>query len=456
MTIAVLDFGKTNSKLLVFAADGRVVHSARTKPRWRMADGVSVLDDVALGDWAREALEAAEAAHPGEIEGVMVAAHGCTFALADEHGLVRPILDYEQELPGDFGAVVSDGLPPYGETFAPPRPQGFNYGRHLLWLQHLEHEALERTTAILGYPQYWSWRLGGRQVAEYSYMGCHSHIWAPAKRDYASVVDTHGWRAKMPAFAPAGAIIGEMRLGDRVVAVHNGVHDSNAALQAYRAVIDEPFTLISTGTWVIVFNPECPLDALDPAVDHYCNVDVNGVAVPTIGFMGGREFDAIAAHDVTAVDRDAIARVITNRTLALPSFAAAGPFGGAPGYVVPTVSDLVERAALAMLYVALLTDFCLDAIQSRTMIVIDGGLAAGGVLAELLAQLRPGQRVVQGAMSEGTSAGAAALAFAAHGQRMELPAPVGVSAARYSGLDAYRREWRAHLPTLGTGMRPAA
>lgn len=454
--IAVFDFGKTNTKLLVFAADGTVCFTARTRPVWRAVDGVSVLDDATLAGWAHTALAEAEAAHPGQIIGVMVAAHGCTFALTNADGLLRPILDYEQELPGPFAEAVSAALPPYGETYAPPRPQGFNYGRHLLWLQHLEPDALARTSAILGYPQYWSWRLGGRLAAEYSYMGCHSHIWAPARRDFASVVFEQGWREKMPEFAPAGAIIGDLVIGGRRVAVHNGVHDSNAALHAYRSILEKPFTLISTGTWVIIFNPDCPLEALDARFDHYCNVDVNGDPVPTIGFMGGREFDVIAGDTVPAVDRATIQRVIDQGIMALPAFAAAGPFGRVAAPALPSMRDGAERAAVAMLYVALMTDFCLDSIQSGNDLVIDGGLANGGVLAELLGQLRPQQVVKQAKLNEGTAAGAASLAFAAHGVHLELPQPARVAPGSFSGLAAYRSRWRAALPSLDRPLERTA
>lgn len=455
MTIAVLDFGKTNSKLLVFDRRGELVFSARTRPVWRIVDGVRVLDEGALGAWALGALGEAEAAHPGEMLGVMVSAHGCTFALAREAELVRPILDYEQELPGDLAEAVDAGLPPYTETFAPPRPQGFNYGRHMLWLQKLEPRSFEQASAILGYPQFWSWWLGGCQVAESSYMGCHSHIWAPARGDFSSLVDAQGWRGKMPPFARAGAIIGEIEIGGRCLAVHNGVHDSNAALQAYRSLGLKSFTLISTGTWVIIFNPQCPLDALEPALDMYCNVDVDGRAVPTIGFMGGREFDEIAGPVDKPVDREAIQRVIDARQFALPAFAAAGPFGGRPGRIVPPIDDEADRPAVAMLYVALMIDLCLGAIRSTDDIVIDGGLAAGGILAELLAQLRPDQMVSEGGISEGTAAGAATLAFAAHGLDMELPRPSPAAPGCYRDLDAYRREWWAQLPALA-GLRTGA
>ncbi|TIT91999.1 MAG: carbohydrate kinase, partial [Mesorhizobium sp.] len=93
MKMAVLDFGKTNSKLFVFGQDGRIVDERRTKPDWIRKGGLSVLDEAALHDWALDAVNQAADGHG--IEGLMVSGHGCTFALVDETALTHPILDYE-------------------------------------------------------------------------------------------------------------------------------------------------------------------------------------------------------------------------------------------------------------------------------------------------------------------------------------------------------------------------
>ncbi|TIT62210.1 MAG: carbohydrate kinase, partial [Mesorhizobium sp.] len=50
MKVAVLDFGKTNSKLFVFGEDGRILDERRTRPIWTHRDGFSVLDEAALHD----------------------------------------------------------------------------------------------------------------------------------------------------------------------------------------------------------------------------------------------------------------------------------------------------------------------------------------------------------------------------------------------------------------------
>lgn len=443
MKMAVLDFGKTNSKLFVFGQDGRILDERRTQPKWVRQGGFRVLDEADLHDWALSAVADAVDSHGAE--GLMVSGHGCTFALIDETALTHPILDYEQEPPAEIAARIDRRIPDFAETFSPELPLGFNYGRHMLWLQEVEPDAFAAAKAILGYPQYWSWRLGGRPVSEVSYLGCHSHLWAPRKRDFSSLVDAQGWRGRMPSFERAGAVIGELRLGDtaRPIAIHNGVHDSNAALHAYRRQELGPVAVVSTGTWVIVLNPDCPLDALDCDRDMLVNVDVDGGPVPTIRFMGGREFAVISGGWQGAIALSAIQRVIDAGIMALPSFAPGGPMSGRSGEIIGATSSAEERAAVALLYVALMVDLSLDLIHSNNTVIVDGGLNNGGLLASLLAQLRPGQAFLQGATLEGSATGAAALAFESVGREFAAEAPEPVRASGFTGLAGYRDDWRA-------------
>jgi sugar (pentulose or hexulose) kinase len=441
--VAVLDFGKTNSKLFVFGQDGRILDERRTQPKWVRQSGFSVLDEAELHHWVAGAV--ADAVDSHGIEGVMVSGHGCTFALVDDAALTHPILDYEQEPPTEIAARINRRIPDFAETFSPRLPLGFNYGRHMLWLQEVEPEAFAAAKAILGYPQYWSWRLGGRPVSEVSYLGCHSHLWAPRKRGFSSLVDAQGWRGRMPPFARAGAVIGERRVGDgaRPIAIHNGVHDSNAALHACRRQELGPVTVVSTGTWVIVLNPDCPLDALDRDRDMLVNVDVDGGPVPTIRFMGGREFAVISGGWQGAIALSSIQRVIDAGIMALPSFAPGGPMSGHSGEIIGGTPSAEQRAAVALLYVALMVDLSLDLIHSQDTVIVDGGLNNGGLLAGLLAQLRPGQAFLQGATLEGSATGAAALAFESVGREFAAEVPQPVRASGLTGLAGYRDDWRA-------------
>jgi len=414
-----------------------------------------LLNEATLHDWALGAVKDAVENHG--VQGVMVSGHGCTFALVDDAALTHPILDYEQEPPPEIAARIDRRIPDFAETFSPRLPLGFNYGRHMLWLQEVDPDAFAAAKSILGYPQYWSWRLGGRAVSEVSYLGCHSHLWAPRSQDFSSLVDAEGWRGQMPGFARAGAVIGERRLGGAAqpIAIHNGVHDSNAALHAYRRQELGPLTVVSTGTWVVVLNPDCPLDVLDRDRDMLVNVDVDGGPVPTIRFMGGREFAAISGGWQGAIQHGAVQQAIDAGIMALPSFAPGGPMPDRPGRLVGRTPDAAERAAAALLYVALMVDLCLDLIHSQNTVIVDGGLNAGGLLAGLLAELRPGQAFLQGATLEGSATGAAALAFESVGRDFAAEAPEPVHATRFRGLTGYRDAWRDHVGGQAAAIKAA-
>jgi sugar (pentulose or hexulose) kinase len=454
LTVAVLDFGKTNSKLFVFGQDGRILDERRTQPNWVRKGGFSVLDEATLHDWAARAIDNAVDTHG--IDGLMVSGHGCTFALIDD-ALTHPILDYEQEPPVAISTQIDRRIPDFAETFSPRLPLGFNYGRHMLWLQEVDPDAFTAARSILGYPQYWSWRFGGRPVSEVSYLGCHSHLWAPRKHDFSSLVDNEGWRGRMPPFERAGTVIGEQRFGQsrQPVAIHNGVHDSNSALYAYRRQQLGPVTVVSTGTWVVVLNPDCPLDALDGERDMLVNVDVDGGPVPTIRFMGGREFATICAGWEGAISPSLIQGVINAGIMALPSFAPGGPLSQRRGELVGRKPSVEESAAVALLYVALMVDLCLDLIHSDNTVIVDGGLNNSGLLASLLAQLRPGQAFLQGATLEGSATGAAALAFESAGREFAADAPAVVHAADFVGLAGYRSNWRGFAAERGAARAAA-
>nr|WP_272214624.1 hypothetical protein [Marinicella sp. W31]MDC2880250.1 hypothetical protein [Marinicella sp. W31] len=193
-TMAVFDFGKTNAKMLVFNENGATVAGCRTAPRWIEVNGRRVMDDHYLWTWMQAALRGAAVSY--NTDRVMVSAHGCTFAAVEGDHLALPILDYEAPIPADIRQAFLKVKPDFAETGAPDLPNGFSYGIQVYWMALAEPEAFGAATAILPYAQFWIWRLTGKAVSEVSYLGCHSHLWAPYSQDFSSLVDTMNWRQK--------------------------------------------------------------------------------------------------------------------------------------------------------------------------------------------------------------------------------------------------------------------
>ena len=159
----------------------------------------------------------------------------------------------------------------------------------------------------------------------------------------------------------------------------------------------------------------------------------------------GRE----ARADICDVDA-----LVAAGTMAVPAFTASGgPFPGASGRgrIVGAQPDSGRaRAALASLYLALMTSACLDLLRSRSEVIIDGAFADDSLFPTLLAGLRPGQPVAVSSERHGAALGAALLWG---WSERTAPAPLNlrpVVAPRLTGLAAYERRWRRAAEAAGS------
>jgi L-fuculokinase len=444
---AVLDIGKTNVKVATFASDGALLFERATPNRVAPGPPYPHADVETIWNFLLAALAEANRAH--RISTIVATTHACTAALVDGVGLVLPVMDYEFAGVDEIEPFYAPLRPPFSESFSPSLPAGLNLARQLAWQKQHFAEPFARARLLLTYPQYWAWRLCGIAAAEATSLGAHSDLWAPAKGEVSSVVEALGLRALMAPVAPAYRRLGPIKadiaaaagLG-RDVEILCGIHDSNASLLPHLASRQAPFTIVSTGTWVILMAPGLSIERLDPADDTLANVDVEGRPVATARFMGGREYGAIAGAPASP-DAAALARVIAAGALALPCFAGqGGPFPMRKGEIRGQVAD-GDRPALATLYLALMSDLMLTRLGvTAGDLIVEGSLAANPAFGALLAAFRPSQPVWAGSDSAGTARGAALLAQWPP-RNLRPPSLIAAPPCGLEGLMAYREAWRA-------------
>lgn len=472
----ILDVGKTHVKLHLLDNTGTSVFSRETPNRVLDSAPYPHFDVEGLWQWMLAGIK--EAAREHQISAVSITTHGAAAALIDRHwqgeegdgeeggekaGLVLPLLDYEYAGIESCNSRYRDLRPAFSETCSPDLPAGLNLGRQLFWLQQQFPEAFARATDILTYPQYWAWRLTGRRCSEVTSLGCHTDLWSPAAGDFSSLVDRLGWRDLFPPVLPGWACLGPVKSTLRELTglsdscrVFAGVHDSNASFLRYLSTCsDEPFTVISTGTWSILMASGTPLAGLDGGRDMLANVDVTGRPVACARFMGGREYAAVCERAGAALDEPQgeveLQRLVDAGTLALPDFSGgSGPFPGRRGGLEGAVPDGCG-AALASLYCALMLDYLLDRLDARGDIFIEGAFLKNANLCALLAQLRGHQRVWLSSDDTGTVQGCAALVGWGEvigggvGGEIRRPAVHAAGATRLKSLESYRRLWRLAL-----------
>ncbi len=446
---AVLDIGKTNLKVVLFDAAGSVLWE-KCQPNKPLPGPPYLHADVeTIWRFVLSALAQGHRAHP--IATIVPTAHGASGAAIDDDGLVLPVLDYEDKGPDAIEADYARIRPSFAESLSGPAAGGLNLGRQFAYQKWRFPDQFAHTKHLVTYPQYWSWRLTGVAASEVTSLGCHTDLWNPRARAFSSVVDALAIAPLFPPIRPAWDDLGTLKPDlarstglDPSTRVLSGIHDSNASLLPNLLGRKAPFTVVSTGTWVIILNVGQPFDSLDLASDLYANVDATGAPVPCARFMGGREYEAITAAITGQADMASLQRVIASGAVALPSFTGqGGPYAARQGEVVGEVDD-ANRPALATLHIALMTDDLLTRLGANAGdLIIEGSFGRNAPYCGLLAALRPDQSVRVPADQSGTARGAALLA---HWPRKPVLAadhiavPIGLH-----GLDKYRELWQAML-----------
>jgi sugar (pentulose or hexulose) kinase len=453
--VAVVDIGATNSKVLLFDADLGVIDQRKTETIHREGPPYKHIDAERIVAFAIGAIGELDRALP--VDAIVVSAFGSTLGCVDETGaLATPVMDYLAEPPEAIAAGYAEIAPPFAETFCNTWPSALSLGRQLYWLETAFPDAFQRVRTIMTWSQYLAFRLGGRMTSEITALGALSQLLDVLNGRLSSIVRERGWAERFAPLTRAWDDIGELKPEFRPAGFRGrarilcGVHDSDANYLRYLASGFRELALLSTGTFIIGFESQADVRRLDPERNTFSFTNVFGRPIGCCGFFGGGEFDRLlAGASPAAASLAEVEAIVARSAFALPSFSdTGGPVAGSGNrgrLEGPLSGSPAERASLATLYAALMTAEALDALESRSPIVIDGGFARNDLYCALVAALRPRQTVSSSLALEGTSDGAALLALMGPSgdlpeRQVELkphaPAPV-------AGLQRYHAEWRA-------------
>lgn len=450
--VAVIDVGKTNAKLALVRLSDLSEEALATRPNAALPGPPYPHFDVE-GHW-EFLLEGLSRLHAERgVEAISVAAHGAAGALlAADGSLAAPILDYEHDGPQECAAAYDAIRPPFSRTGSPRLAMGLNLGAQLHWQFERDPQLRARVHRVVAYPQFWGHRLTGAFASDVASLGCHTDLWDPFEGAFSPLPEALGIAGKMaPPRKPAevlGAILPEIarRTGlPEGTPVHCGIHDSNASLLPHLLAREPPFSVVSTGTWVVAMAVGGRRAALDPARGALVNVNAFGEAVPSARFMGGRERDvALGPAPAPAGEAHAL-DALERRAMLLPSLAPrAGPFAGSRARwhgEEPAMGSGLRSAAVGF-YLALATARCLELAGHEGEVVVEGPFARDRPYLLMLAAAS-GSPVAPMRGATGTSRGAALLAAPRAPRRREAPA-IPVPGGRIGKLlSAYAREWNA-------------
>ena len=449
--VGVIDIGKSNAKFAVVDLESGSELAVRKMPNRSLEDGPYLHYDIdAIWAFLLDAIALLNSQH--KLDALSVTTHGACAALVDAAGdLALPVLDYEDKGPDELHAEYDVARPEFSETFSPRLPQGLNLGAQLFWQARRFPDEFARARWILPYPQYWGFRLSGVTASEITSLGCHTDLWSIETGLYSSLVMRQGWIDRMPEVHQASSVLGPIRpelaeqLGLREdLPVLTGIHDSNASLLPHLVGHALPFSVVSTGTWVICATPGGDLADLDPTRDCLANIDAFGRPVPSARFMGGREYEILTHGQAIAPWGDAVLHCLEQPVMLLPSVQpGSGPFPNRISRWQPAVDGLDPQTRFAAIsfYLAMMTSECLGMTGGEGDIIVEGPFAANLLYLKMLSSATGRPVLADAASATGTSIGAALLA-SRRPPHLATPLPVQVAPESAARMAKYAASWR--------------
>ncbi len=431
---AVFDIGKTNKKFLLFDSSFEVIHQVQaTIPPAKDDEGDTCEDLNGLTRWMKAVFSRTQADERFRIERINFSAYGASLVHLDDQGeIVAPLYDYFKSYPEKLLQEFYDrygGKENFSLITASPAMGMLNSGLQLYWLKHAKPDIFAKIATSLHFPQFAGFLFTRHACAELTSIGCHTGLWNFRKGTYHEWVRREGVDRLFPPIVPTRRQKMITCEGQEILA-GAGVHDSSASLVPYLRTFNDPFLLVSTGTWSIVFNPFCKsalkYDELNRDCLHY--IDVRGNQVKAARFLLGREYDhqneklkkqfGISPDErEISLNLSILEELIGNagpNRLKLETVGGSGPWPQeSPEEWKPdSFASYEEAFHQLMLDLASIQADSIRLTMGETdirNIIVTGGFGNNGIFMRLLASKFPDKSVFAADLSEATSLGAALL-----------------------------------------------
>ena len=296
-TTAIFDIGKTNKKFFLFDEELNELHREYQQfEETEDDDGFPSENLSALSEWMKDVMAQALQDDKYAIRTLNFSGYGASLVHLDEQGKVAtPFYNYLKPFPDDllqqfheqYGSREQNAL----ETASPTLGM-LNSGMQLYWLKKVKSQRFDTIRHTLHFPQYLSYLFTGELATEPTSVGCHTKLWDFEQGRYHAWVQQEGLERLLPPIVSTNHHF-ETEVQGKRLKVGVGIHDSSAALVPYQQRYDDPFILLSTGTWNISLNPftEEALSREELERDCLAFLDTQGRPVKAARLFLGNELD---------------------------------------------------------------------------------------------------------------------------------------------------------------------
>ncbi|MCW3109426.1 MAG: carbohydrate kinase [Segetibacter sp.] len=447
--IAIIDVGKTNKKLFLFDQNYQIVFERTARfIETTDEDGFPCENLESLRLSVFDSLHEVFRRKEFQIKAINFSTYGASFVYIGEDGRpVAPLYNYLKPYSAQLKKKFYDtygGEEAFSIATASPVLGNLNSGMQLYRIKYEKPELFKQIKYALHLPQYMSYLLTGNVCADLTSIGCHTNLWDFTINDYHQWVYEEGVVEKLPPIEPSDTV-SCCAFGNNY-GVGIGLHDSSAALIPYLVNFNQPFVLISTGTWCISLNPfnNTPLTIGELRQDCLSFLHYRGKPVKASRLFAGNEHEEqvkrIAEHfnqspvkyRATEYNRETI--VALERKIPLVEYKSYVPLIDQSLFAKRDLSlfDSDEEA-----YHQLIRDIITQQQASTQLIVngtnvkrlfVDGGFSKNSIYMNLLVIAFPEMEVFAASMAQATAVGTA---LAIHDRWNEKAIPNDIIELKY-------------------------
>ncbi|BDD00770.1 FGGY family carbohydrate kinase [Persicobacter psychrovividus] len=292
----IFDIGRTNKKVFVLGQQSEILDQQYKNFEETVdEDGFPSEDLQAVSAWVLEMVDHYVFLPKYNVKGVNFSTYGASMVHLDEDGkIVGTFYNYLKEFPAETAARLKKHYPNLDDfSIATQSPyMGFlNSGLQLLFLKYERPESFARIDCSLHLPQYFTFLLTGQKYSEFTSIGCHTGLWDLERKSCAKWLKDENLLKLLPVPSPTDQVIETVYKGVKLN-VGLGIHDSSSTLIPYLQQTEEPFVLLSTGTWSISMNPfnQSMLDEQTLAQDCMNFMTINGQSVLASRLLLGKHY----------------------------------------------------------------------------------------------------------------------------------------------------------------------
>jgi L-fuculokinase len=304
--IAIFDIGKTNKKVFLFDEKYTKLYEETIQLKEITdEDGDNCEDLMALTEWVRNSFKNLHKLKDFEIKAVNFSAYGASFVHIMEKGasllpLYNYLKPYPQQLQNEFYSQYG-GEELLSKETSSPVSGSLNAGLQLYRIKKLLPQVFDTIVKSLHLPQYLSFLITNQMFSDITSVGCHTLLWDFEKSNYHKWVIEDGIDKKLAPLSKSDETV-EATFENKAITAGIGLHDSSAALIPYLISFEEPFILISTGTWCISLNPfnHTPLTNDELNNDCLCYLQYKGLPVKAsrlfVGYEHKQQTQVLSQH----------------------------------------------------------------------------------------------------------------------------------------------------------------